>query len=32
MNETYKELSPEQRDDLLKTLKTRFEKHLNRHP
>jgi hypothetical protein len=26
-----KELSPEQRGELLKTLKTRFEKNLNRH-
>jgi len=26
-----KKLSPEQRDELLKTLKTRFEKNMNRH-
>src|SRR6266853_4094843 len=26
-----KELSPEQREELLKTLKARFEKHRNRH-
>ncbi len=26
-----KELSPEQREELLKTLKARFEKHMNRH-
>jgi hypothetical protein len=29
--EPKKALSPEQRDDLLKTLKTRFEKNRNRH-
>ena len=28
---TKKELSPEQRDELLRTLKDRFEKNLNRH-
>jgi hypothetical protein len=28
---TKKKLSPEQRDELLKTLKTRFEKNMNRH-
>lgn len=28
---TKKELSPEQREGLLKTLKTRFEKNMNRH-
>ncbi len=26
------ELSPEQREELLQTLKARFEKHMNRHP
>ena len=26
-----KELSPKQREELLKTLKTRFEKNMNRH-
>jgi len=31
MNSNQKELSPEQREDLLKTLKTRFEKNMNRH-
>ncbi|HWQ47120.1 MAG TPA: DUF4256 domain-containing protein [Longilinea sp.] len=31
MNTKPKELSPEQRDELLKTLKTRFEKHSTRH-
>jgi hypothetical protein len=30
--ETHKELSPEQRDELLSTLQTRFEKHKSRHP
>ena len=30
--ETNKELSPEQREELLKTLKARFEKNMNRHP
>lgn len=29
--ETKKELSPGQREELLKTLQTRFEKHMNRH-
>ncbi len=29
--ETKKELSPEQREELLKTLKARFEKNMNRH-
>jgi hypothetical protein len=29
--ETKKELLPQERDDLLKTLKSRFEKNLNRH-
>jgi hypothetical protein len=29
--ETKKELSPEQHEDLLRTLKTRFEKNMNRH-
>ena len=29
---TKKELSPEQRGELLGTLKARFEKHMNRHP
>jgi hypothetical protein len=29
--ETKKELSPEQREELLKALKTRFEKNMNRH-
>jgi hypothetical protein len=28
---TKKELSPEQREELLRTLKTRFEKNMNRH-
>ncbi|RRB04770.1 DUF4256 domain-containing protein [Larkinella rosea] len=31
MNNPKNELSPEQREELLKTLKTRFEKHKNRH-
>ena len=31
MNSTKKELLPEQCDELLKTLKTRFEKNMNRH-
>jgi len=31
MKETKKELSPAQRTELLNTLKTRFEKHKNRH-
>jgi len=30
-NATKKELSPEQRKELLKALKTRFEKNMNRH-
>jgi hypothetical protein len=30
--ETEKELSPEQRDELLSTLKARFEKNMKRHP
>ena len=29
--ETKKELSPEQREELLRTLKVRFEKNMNRH-
>src|SRR5437016_4305391 len=29
--ETKKKLSPEQREELLKTLKARFEKNMNRH-
>jgi hypothetical protein len=31
MNNNKKKLSPEQREELLKTLKTRFEKNMNRH-
>ena len=31
MNKMKKELSSKQREELLKTLKTRFEKNLNRH-
>jgi hypothetical protein len=31
MKNNKKELSPEQREELLKTLKTRFEKNMNRH-
>ncbi|HET6568473.1 MAG TPA: DUF4256 domain-containing protein [Rhodothermales bacterium] len=31
MNSIKKELSPEQREELLGTLKTRFQKHINRH-
>jgi hypothetical protein len=31
MTETDKELSPEQREELLSTLKARFEKNMNRH-
>ncbi len=31
-NEDIKELSPEQRAELLTTLKTRFEKNMRRHP
>lgn len=30
--ENKKELSPEQRDEIIKVLKTRFEKNRNRHP
>ena len=30
--ETKKKLSPEQREELLKALKARFEKNMNRHP
>ncbi len=29
--ETKKELPPEQREELLRTLKARFEKNMNRH-
>src|SRR4249920_2400021 len=29
--ETKKQLTPKQREELLKALKARFEKHLNRH-
>ena len=29
---TMRELSPEQREELLQTLKARFEKNMNRHP
>uniref|UniRef100_UPI00406C5CCD DUF4256 domain-containing protein n=1 Tax=Paenibacillus sp. FSL M8-0142 TaxID=2954525 RepID=UPI00406C5CCD len=32
MNMTMRELSPEQREELLQTLKARFEKNMNRHP
>ncbi|HAG00313.1 MAG TPA: DUF4256 domain-containing protein [Paenibacillus lactis] len=32
MNMTKMELSPEQREELLQTLKARFEKNMNRHP
>lgn len=32
MNSENKDLSPEQREALLKTLKARFEKHQQRHP
>src|SRR5437667_8461063 len=31
MKSNKKELSPKQREELLRTLKTRFEKNLNRH-
>jgi hypothetical protein len=31
MNKNKKELSPEQRGELLRALKARFEKHMNRH-
>lgn len=31
MNSNKKELSPEQRDELFRTLKARFEKNINRH-
>ena len=31
MNNDKKELSPEQREELLKILKSRFEKNMNRH-
>ena len=31
INSTKKELSPEQREEQLKILKTRFEKNMNRH-
>src|SRR5687768_8858756 len=31
MSKTTNKLSPEQRDELLKTLKARFEKNMNRH-
>lgn len=31
MNNNKKKLTPEQREELLKTLKTRFEKNMNRH-
>jgi hypothetical protein len=31
MNSNKKQLSPEQREELLSTLKTRFEKNMNRH-
>ena len=31
MNSNKKKLSPEQREELLNTLKTRFEKNMNRH-
>ena len=30
-NTTAKKLSPDQREELLRTLKTRFEKNMNRH-
>jgi hypothetical protein len=32
MNSQNKDFSPEQRDELLKTLKARFKKNLSRHP
>ncbi|MFX0030907.1 MAG: DUF4256 domain-containing protein, partial [Candidatus Hermodarchaeota archaeon] len=31
MNLTNKDLSPEQREELLRVLKARFEKNMNRH-
>src|SRR5437870_13305540 len=31
MNRTKKELSPKQREELLRALKARFEKNMNRH-
>src|ERR1700730_11014596 len=31
INSTKKDLSPEQREDLLRALKARFEKNMNRH-
>src|SRR5215210_3363068 len=31
INSNKKELSPEQREELLRALKTRFEKNMNRH-
>ena len=31
INSNKKELSPEQREELLRTLKARFEKNMNRH-
>lgn len=31
MNKDKKELTPKQRDELLRVLKARFEKHMNRH-
>src|SRR4051812_30939555 len=31
MNKTKKDLSPKQREELLTTLKSRFEKNMNRH-
>lgn len=31
MNTNKKELSPEQREELLETLKIRFEKNMSRH-
>jgi hypothetical protein len=31
MNSNKKDLSPEQREELLRALKARFEKNLNRH-
>ena len=31
MNKTKKKLAPEEREELLKTLKARFEKNMNRH-
>ena len=32
MNDINKELSPEEREALLKTLQARFEKNMSRHP